>query len=144
MIDVSGYVAEEKLAISKGYLIPQAQTNCGIDLEKVDLKESAVDVLIRQYCRESGVRNLQKHIEKIFRRAAFKIASEEVEQVEISTENLEDFVGKPKFSQDRLYKATPPGVVMGLAWTAMGKPVLKVFLSFHCCQLIYRRLHAIH
>ncbi|KAL7631003.1 UNVERIFIED_CONTAM: hypothetical protein RMT77_018706 [Armadillidium vulgare] len=121
MIDVSGYVAEEKLAIAKGYLIPQLQKSCGIDDKMLTLSESALDILIRQYCRESGVRNLQKHIEKIMRRTAFRLASEDSKCVEVLPDNLEDFVGKPKFSQDRMYEVTPPGVVMGLAWTAMGK-----------------------
>ncbi|KAL7642622.1 UNVERIFIED_CONTAM: hypothetical protein RMT77_007186 [Armadillidium vulgare] len=129
MIDVSGYVAEEKLAIAKGYLIPQLQKSCGIDDKMLTLSESALDILIRQYCRESGVRNLQKHIEKIMRRTAFRLASEDSKCVEVLPDNLEDFVGKPKFSQDRMYEVTPPGVVMGLAWTAMGGSTLYIETS---------------
>ena len=95
-------------------------------LQQLTLEDSAVDKLIRQYCRESGVRNLQKLIERIMRRVAYSIASGENESVHVQTENLETFVGKPKFSHDRMYDATPPGVVMGLAWTAMG-------ISAFCC-----------
>ena len=87
---------------------------------QVNLTDPAIDSLIRYYCRESGVRNLQKHIEKILRRAAFRIAHDGAEMVNVEQGNLEDFVGKPKFSQERLYETTPPGVIMGLAWTAMG------------------------
>ncbi|XP_042893867.1 lon protease homolog, mitochondrial-like [Penaeus japonicus] len=126
MIDVSGYVAEEKMSIANKYLIPQAQKLCGITSEKLTLHDTAIDRLIRQYCRESGVRNLQKHIDRIMRRAAYNIASGEAESVEVSVDNLESFVGKPKFSHDRMYKETPAGVVMGLAWTAMGGSTLYI------------------
>ncbi|XP_047489502.1 lon protease homolog, mitochondrial-like [Penaeus chinensis] len=126
MIDVSGYVAEEKMSIANKYLIPQAQKLCGITSEKLTLHDTAVDRLIRQYCRESGVRNLQKHIDRIMRRAAYNIASGEAESVEVNVDNLESFVGKPKFSHDRMYQETPAGVVMGLAWTAMGGSTLYI------------------
>ncbi|KRZ31468.1 Lon protease -like protein, mitochondrial [Trichinella pseudospiralis] len=89
MIEVSGYVAEEKLNIAK-------------------------------YCRESGVRNLRKQIEKILRKGAYKLTSGQAERLVITTENLHEYVGKPIFIHDRLYDYTPPGVVMGMAWTGMG------------------------
>merc|ERR1719348_2591593 len=73
MIEVSGYVAEEKVAIAQKYLIPQAITATGIDSEKVTVSQEAIHRLIRAYCRESGVRNLQKQVEKIFRKSAFKL-----------------------------------------------------------------------
>ncbi|CAL4073928.1 unnamed protein product, partial [Meganyctiphanes norvegica] len=129
MIDVSGYVAEEKMAIANTYLIPAARKLCGITEEKLNLNECAIDMLIKQYCRESGVRNLQKHIERIMRRAAFNIASGEEEMVKVNIDNLETFVGKPKFTNDRMYELTPPGVVMGLAWTAMGGTTLYIETS---------------
>ncbi|KAK7071168.1 Lon protease mitochondrial [Halocaridina rubra] len=126
MIDLSGYVAEEKLAIANRYLIPTAQKLSGIPAEKLKLEDLAIEKLIKQYCRESGVRNLQKMIERIMRRAAYNIASGQTEDVAVSVENLESFVGKPKFSHDRMYNTTPPGVVMGLAWTAMGGSTLYI------------------
>ncbi|XP_037791211.1 lon protease homolog, mitochondrial-like [Penaeus monodon] len=126
MIDVSGYVAEEKMSIANKYLIPQAQKLCGITSDKLTLHDTAIDRLIRQYCRESGVRNLQKHIDRIMRRAAYNIACGEADTVEVNVDNLESFVGKPKFSHDRMYQETPAGVVMGLAWTAMGGSTLYI------------------
>lgn len=126
MIDVSGYVAEEKRAIAERYLIPAAQKLSGLTESNLNIHESAVDELIRHYCRESGVRNLQKHIERIMRRAAYNIASGESEKVDVAVDNLEGFVGKAKFSHDRMYDETPPGVVMGLAWTAMGGSTLYI------------------
>lgn len=144
-----GYVAEEKLAIAKQYLIPQAMKDCGMTDEKVQILDDSLHTLIKSYCRESGVRNLQKHIEKVsiklflilymfmitnmhifiyaylhffqvIRKVAFKIVKKDTEAVSITSENLSEFVGKPVFTHDRMYEDTPPGVVMGLAWTAMG------------------------
>lgn len=129
MIDMSGYVAEEKLAIAKQYLIPQAMKDSGLTAEQITFDESALSKLIRAYCRESGVRNLQKHIEKVSRKAAFKVVKQEAEKIEVTKDNLTDFVGKPIFTHDRMYDITPPGVVMGLAWTAMGGSSLFIETS---------------
>ncbi|CAG5114668.1 unnamed protein product [Candidula unifasciata] len=126
MIDVSGYVAEEKLNIANQYLVPQAIANSGVDKEKMHVTDEAMNTLIKSYCRESGVRNLQKQIEKIFRKAALKIVSENITKIEVDTSNLQEFVGKPVFTHDRLYDLTPPGVVTGLAWTAMGGSTLFI------------------
>ncbi|XP_016053379.1 PREDICTED: lon protease homolog, mitochondrial [Miniopterus natalensis] len=129
MINVSGYVAQEKLAIAERYLVPQARALCGLDESKAKLSSDVLTVLIKQYCRESGVRNLQKQVEKVLRKSAYKIVSGEAESVEVTPENLQDFVGKPVFTVERMYEVTPPGVVMGLAWTAMGGSTLFVETS---------------
>ncbi|XP_004632837.2 lon protease homolog, mitochondrial [Octodon degus] len=129
MINVSGYVAQEKLAIAERYLVPQARALCGLDESRARLSAAVLTLLIKQYCRESGVRNLQKQVEKVLRKAAYKIVSGEAESVEVTPENLQDFVGKPVFTVERMYDATPPGVVMGLAWTAMGGSTLFVETS---------------
>nr|XP_028569097.1 lon protease homolog, mitochondrial [Podarcis muralis] len=129
MINISGYVAQEKLAIAERYLVPQARVLCGLDEAKTSITPDVLTVLIKQYCRESGVRNLQKQVEKVLRKSAYKIVSGEAEKVEVTPENLQDFVGKPIFTVDRMYDVTPPGVVMGLAWTAMGGSTLFVETS---------------
>ncbi|XP_008556904.1 lon protease homolog, mitochondrial isoform X1 [Microplitis demolitor] len=129
MIDMSGYVAEEKLAIAKQYLIPQAMKDSGLTAEQIDIEESALSALIKAYCRESGVRNLQKHIEKVSRKVAFKVVKQEAERIDVTKDNLSDFVGKPVFTHDRMYDFTPPGVIMGLAWTAMGGSTLFIETS---------------
>jgi Lon-like ATP-dependent protease len=163
MIDVSGYVLEEKLAIAQKYLIPQILESTGLKESKVTINELALTKLIHSYCRESGVRNLQKHIEKvpfiiqssalfcvinlsmkciyifvfciinnffqIMRKAAYALVKEKAEEVNVTEENIEKFVGKPVFTHDRLYADTPPGVVMGLAWTAMGGSTLFIETS---------------
>lgn len=122
----SGYVAEEKLAIAKQYLIPVAMTESGLKDEHISLNDDAIISLIKSYCRESGVRNLQKHIEKVIRKVAFKVVKKDAEHLDVSASNLTDFVGKPVFTHDRMYEITPPGVVMGLAWTAMGGSTLFI------------------
>uniref|UniRef100_A0A673CSV9 Lon protease homolog, mitochondrial n=1 Tax=Sphaeramia orbicularis TaxID=375764 RepID=A0A673CSV9_9TELE len=129
MINVSGYVAQEKLAIAERYLVPQLRSLCGLTEEKAAISSDALSLLIRQYCRESGVRNLQKQVEKVFRKVAFSIVSGDQTTVTVTTENLQDYVGKPLFTVDRMYDVTPPGVVMGLAWTAMGGSTLFIETS---------------
>lgn len=126
MIDMSGYVAEEKLAIAKQYLVPQAMKDSGLQSEQIHIQDDSLNMLIKSYCRESGVRNLQKHIEKVVRKVAFKVVQNEVAKVDVTPNNLPDFVGKPVFTHDRMYDVTPPGVVMGLAWTAMGGSTLFI------------------
>lgn len=126
MIDMSGYVAEEKLAIAKQYLVPQARIESGLSKEQISIEDNALTALIKSYCRESGVRSLQKHIEKVHRKVAFKVVKKEADKIDVTVDNLQEFVGKPVFTQDRLYETTPPGVVMGLAWTAMGGSTLFI------------------
>ncbi|XP_076748659.1 lon protease homolog, mitochondrial isoform X2 [Xylocopa sonorina] len=126
MIDMSGYVAEEKLAIAKQYLVPQAMNDSGLTSEHITIDDNALHLLIKSYCRESGVRSLQKHIEKVHRKVAFKVVKKETDRVDVTVDNLHEFVGKPVFTHDRMYEVTPPGVVMGLAWTAMGGSTLFI------------------
>ncbi|KAG5682240.1 hypothetical protein PVAND_011605 [Polypedilum vanderplanki] len=127
LIEMSGYVAEEKVAIAKQYLIPQAQKDSGVSNENISIHDDALNTLIKSYCRESGVRNLQKHIEKVVRKVAFKLVKKECEKFDVTDENLQKLVGKPVFTHERMYEnTTPPGVVMGLAWTAMGGSTLYI------------------
>ena len=79
MISVSGYVAEEKMNIASKYLIPQAKHDCGVADDQLTIQDEALKTLIKSYCRESGVRNLQKQVEKIFRKAAFKLVKGEAQ-----------------------------------------------------------------
>lgn len=185
VIELTGYVAEEKVKIAEQYLAPQAKKAAGLENANVELTDEAVLALMKNYCRESGVRNLKKHIEKIYRKAALNVLKElkleeddqnsetttttmkaddskskngtdnkgklqeiseqtdktdieneiEVEKtkdnetsmivppeikITIDANNLKDYVGPPVYTTDRLYETTPPGVVMGLAWTSMG------------------------
>jgi ATP-dependent Lon protease len=103
---------------------------------EVVIDESAVEALARDYCREAGVRNLRSQVEKIFRKAALRVAksregSEEAADaapILVTEETLESFVGKPVFSREKMYEAdsSPPGVALGLAWTQLGGRTLHV------------------
>ena len=197
VIRLSGYDAPEKLQIAKKYLEPKTRAEVGLEADKpttpksLELREDAIEHLIRWYARESGVRTLEKLIGKIFRKAAIKIvslrekvvtgsvqvidaskvepssqvidpskpdsstppgdaaipsppiaqalaetssvppASPDVPLVEdsrwiIDSRNLDEWVGKPLFSSDRLYDSPPPGVATGLAWTSMGGSALYI------------------
>lgn len=126
VIELSGYMASEKEEIAREYVIPHALEEAGIKSEQVSLPNEVVAQLIREYCRESGVRNLQKQIEKLLRKAALRLVRGPEDTVEISKENLKDFVGNPVFRSDRLFDETPAGVTMGLAWTSAGGQTLYI------------------
>ncbi|XVE63123.1 hypothetical protein DITRI_Ditri06bG0174600 [Diplodiscus trichospermus] len=212
VIAIAGYITDEKMHIARDYLEKTAREACGVKSEQVEVTDAALLGLIESYCREAGVRNLQKHIEKIYRKIALRLVREgssnestisgevvqpqpaeakaegdesdqhadanktggevesvvnsshehtsetsvqvdtvqensqpenskdatdtkklqeteantTVEKVLVDTSNLADFVGKPVFHAERIYNQTPVGVVMGLAWTAMGGSTLYV------------------
>jgi len=125
-IDISGYVAEEKMAIAERYLVPQVEELTGLSKSQIILSQEGLSTLIKSYCRESGVRNLRKQIEKIYRKAAFKVVHDKEEAINVTEDNLKDFVGKPVFSSDKLYPSPPAGVALGLAWTSMGGSTLYI------------------
>nr|KYP41169.1 hypothetical protein KK1_037468 [Cajanus cajan] len=215
VVAIAGYITDEKMHIARDYLEKTTRETCGIKPEQVEVTDAALLALIENYCREAGVRNLQKHIEKIYRKIALqlvrqgemidatvsaqnmepikdKVDSDElgqntvqkensevvegsnpeecctcssltavepcfvqkfstdhkvcaqtsivakeseddkeietktIEKVLVDKSNLADFVGKPVFHAERIYDQTPVGVVMGLAWTAMGGSTLYI------------------
>ncbi|XP_043720503.1 lon protease homolog, mitochondrial-like isoform X2 [Telopea speciosissima] len=217
IITIAGYITDEKMHIARDYLEKTTREACGIKPEQVEVTDAALLALIENYCREAGVRNLQKHIEKIYRKIALQLvrkgesnepsqvigpseaeeksvdglteavvveetqigseqgessneklgsempaiadqiqtdlqadetckddqtvdstenigtegvqeneASKAFDKVVIDAANLSDFVGKPVFHAERIYDKTPVGVVMGLAWTAMGGSTLYI------------------
>ncbi|EGD77596.1 Lonp1 protein [Salpingoeca rosetta] len=128
IIELSGYMLHEKVKIAEDFLIPQAREATGVDGQHLHITAEALQALISGYCRESGVRSLRKQIEKIHRKAALKIVRGETKDgvVNVEADNLKEFVGLPLFTSDRMYDTTPPGVVMGLAWTAMGGSTLYI------------------
>ncbi|KAK4804081.1 hypothetical protein SAY86_003898 [Trapa natans] len=214
VIAIAGYITDEKIHIARDYLEKSTRQACGIKAEQVEVTDAALLDLIENYCREAGVRNLQKQIEKIYRKIALQLvrqseqknvpasiegngdissdakleydenssshriegkfsnmvseietssnketiltsveaeqvqqpddqytelkdtsgsganqeseADETLEKITVDSSNLPDFVGKPIFHAERLYQQTPIGVVMGLAWTAMGGSTLYI------------------
>ena len=98
----------------------------GLNSDHVTLSEAALNSLNKSYCRESGVRNLRKHIEKIYRKVAFKVVHDKENNIRIDEANLADYVGKPVFSSEKMYPDAPAGVALGLAWTSMGGSTLYI------------------
>ena len=92
----------------------------------ISITEDGLNLLIKSYCRESGVRNLRKQIEKIFRKAAFTKVKEGRTDIKIDKDNLQTFVGKPIYTRDKMYENTPSGVCLGLAWTSHGGSTLYI------------------
>lgn len=126
-IRLSGYVAEEKIEIAKKYLIPHIMEESGVKKSQLIFRKSALKELIHRYCRESGVRNLQKHLEKIIRKVAHKIVLDpKMEKFVVTEKNLKEFVGSPIYTSDRYYDKPPAGVTMGLSWTSMGGATLYI------------------
>merc|ERR1719187_955311 len=127
IIDISGYVAEEKMAIAEKYLVPQVEELTGLTGEHIAITNDGLQTLIKSYCRESGVRNLRKHIEKIYRKAAFQVVHDSANGLVIDQDNLGTYVGKPVFTSDKMYaEDTPAGVSLGLAWTSHGGSTLYI------------------
>jgi len=120
VIQVSGYTADDKLEIARKHLLPKAREDAGLKTGNSIVSDAALRTLIVKYCREPGVRNLQKQIEKMFRKIAFELATKQSSKVTVNDSNLEKFVGAPIFPKDRIFDSTPTGVVMGLAWTSLG------------------------
>lgn len=129
-IRLSGYIMKEKVEIAKNYLSPHAAKSSGFKEDQVVINEDALENLIKSYCREAGVRSLEKEIQKIYRKLALKVVRMKEEEVPaqlvVDSDSLETYVGKPKFISDRLYDVPPPGVVCGLAWTSMGGSTLYI------------------
>ena len=129
MINVSGYLAEEKEAIAEQYLVPKQRTAHGLDEKDFKLSKEAVQTVIDQYTRESGVRGLDKQIAKLARMTAKKIALEETIPKQIGPEEVKEYLGLPTNFHDIQEGNEAPGVVTGLAWTQMGGEILFVECS---------------
>lgn len=126
MINVTGYLAEEKQEIAKKYLVPKQLAEHGIDRKALRIDKSALSAIIDQYTHESGVRGLEKQIAKIARVTAKKIALGEAYPSVIKTAHLKEYLGLPTNFHDKQSGNEGPGVVTGLAWTAMGGEILFV------------------
>ena len=125
LINVTGYLEEEKVEIAKRYLIPKQLKEHGIEMA-IALNKGAIEGIIEDYTQESGVRGLEKQIAKIARVTAKKIALGETYPKTIDKKHLREYLGLPTAFHDRQEGNEAPGVVTGLAWTAMGGEILFV------------------
>ena len=126
MINVSGYLAEEKYEIAKNYLVPKQIEEHGLDKSQLKFDKAAIVKIIDEYTHESGVRGLEKQIAKIARVTAKKIALEQERPATIKKELLREYLGLPINSHDKQKGNEAPGVVTGLAWTSMGGEILFI------------------
>ena len=132
IIEVSGYITEEKIEIAKRHLIPREMENTGLNLvsPKPTLNKAAIEMIIERYTRESGVRQLEKQINKAMRKLAFKQAlNGEIPYNKITPTQVEDLLGNPPFYRDIYQGNDYAGVVTGLAWTSVGGEILFIETS---------------
>ncbi|MBR1519496.1 MAG: endopeptidase La [Prevotella sp.] len=131
VIEVSGYITEEKIEIAKRHLIPKELENTGFGKkEGPKFNKAAIEKIIEQYTRESGVRQLEKQIDKSLRKLALiKARDGQLPYDKISTEQIEDLLGKPPFYRDIYQGNDYAGVVTGLAWTSVGGEILFIETS---------------
>ena len=131
LIEVSGYITEEKIEIAKRHLIPKEKDDTGLGNEKrLAFTKAAIEKIIEQYTRESGVRQLEKQINKALRKLALKKAqSQELPYTKITPTEIEDLLGKPPFYRDIYQGNDYAGVVTGLAWTSVGGEILFIETS---------------
>ncbi len=132
IIEVSGYITEEKIEIAKRHLVPRELKNTGLEANepKIKFNKASLEKIIEQYTRESGVRQLEKQINKALRKMAFNKAMDgELAYTDITPEKLESLLGKPPFYRDIYQGNDYAGVVTGLAWTSVGGEILFIETS---------------
>ncbi len=130
IIEVSGYITEEKYEIAKRHLIPKEKDNTGLNDKTLTFNKSAIEKIIEQYTRESGVRQLEKQVNKALRKLALKKAeSGELPFKKITPAEIEGLLGKPPFYRDIYQGNAYAGVVTGLAWTSVGGEILFIETS---------------
>lgn len=126
LIDVTGYILEEKQEIARRHLVPRQMELHGIPKGTISLSKSVLAYLIESHTRESGVRKLDKVLATLFRKVALKIASSEKVKKNLSMADIREYLGVERFSKDTWEKESFLGVVTGLAWTAVGGEILFV------------------
>ena len=132
IIEVSGYITEEKIEIAKRHLIPREMENTGLNLidKKPTFNKAAIEMIIERYTRESGARQLEKQINKAMRKLAFKQAlNGEIPYQKITPSETEELLGNPPFYRDIYQGNDYAGVVTGLAWTSVGGEILFIETS---------------
>ena len=126
ILNLSGYTQEEKVAISKKYLIPKQMVENGITEEHIEFSDEGVESVIRHFTSEAGLRNLERRIGALCRKVAMKIAKGEVGKTHIVSETVEKFLGPPIFTKEDEKEFDEIGVATGLAWTAHGGEILYI------------------
>lgn len=126
IIEVSSYTENEKLHIAKDHLIAKQLKKNGVNEKQLKISDKALREVIAFYTREAGVRGLERRLGEIYRKAARRIYEGETEKIRVSGNNLEEFLGKPKYREDKKNKKDEIGIVRGLAWTSVGGVTLEI------------------
>jgi ATP-dependent Lon protease len=126
IIPLSGYTEDEKREIAKQHLVTKQVKNHGLKAKEFELTDEALTDIIRTYTREAGVRNLEREIAKVARKSLTKIVKKEAESVKVTHDNLDEFLGVPKYRFGLAEKEDQVGVVTGLAYTSVGGELLSI------------------
>ncbi len=126
VIRLPGYSHEEKLQIAKRYLIPRNLKEHGLNEDNLEFTDEALSMIVKQYTREAGVRNLNREIANVCRKVARRVAEGNTEKVIVTPQNVTEFLGPPKFIEEIAERQPQVGVATGLAWTPFGGSVLFV------------------
>lgn len=128
MIEISGYTNSEKLNIAKKYLVSKKMEKNGLNEDELTISDNVIEVIIKNYTREAGVRELERLIAKICRRAVKEILAGK-DQVRVTMSNYSKYLGKERFFDDHISKEDKVGVANGLAWTSVGGTMLTIEAS---------------
>ncbi len=126
VIRIPGYTEDEKINIADKFLLPKQIKENGVKEGELQLKEGTIKSIIRNYTRESGVRNLEREISKVTRKVVKKVVNNEETKVSVNSENISDFLGVKKYKFGELESENKIGIVTGLAWTEFGGEILKI------------------
>lgn len=130
VIDISGYLMEEKIEIARRHLVPRVATENGFSAEEVEFTPEAITAIVESYTSESGVRQLEKQIAKVIRRIVLRKMRGLDYSLTVLPEHLTDYLGVARYSPERYEVSDIPGVAVGLAWTAVGGEILFIESSF--------------
>ena len=126
IISLAGYTEDEKREIAKQHLLPKVMKNHGLKAKEFSVSDDALTAMVRVYTREAGVRNLERELAKVARKAVTKIVKKETDVIEVTAENLSDFLGVEKHRFGLAEEEDQIGVVTGLAWTSVGGELLNI------------------
>ncbi|WP_440696368.1 endopeptidase La [Candidatus Pelagibacter sp. HIMB109] len=126
IIRLAGYTEEEKLEISKKYLLPKQLKDNGLKENELKINDDEILEIVRRYTKESGVRGLEREISKLARKSVKEIVTKKKETIEISADNIDEYLGVKKFKYGEIEKTDMVGVVTGLAWTEVGGELLSI------------------
>uniref|UniRef100_UPI003F984FAC S16 family serine protease n=1 Tax=Roseiarcus sp. TaxID=1969460 RepID=UPI003F984FAC len=126
IIRLAGYTEDEKLEIAKRHLLPNSMAKHGLDAKEFEVEDSGVMELVRRYTREAGVRNLEREISNLARKAVKEILTTKKKRIVVSAENVAEFLGPPKYRFGEIEADDQVGLVTGLAWTEVGGELLTV------------------